>query len=257
MEAGPFCRNTPTLLTFMPVWMPLSRGGVSAQPKSVCSWLRVGGAQPRHAGDDDGEEGDEYGQDDFGGETETEPDDEQRRDRDLRDDLSEQDNRVDRPLHRLGVGDHHRGREADESREHEAQHRLPERHQTGADNLALRRLAADHIHQTGTGLARVMVGLLVPRLQDGRVAAGKPGHAVGATVGVLGVHDIEEVVVGGMPAIDDRLDGPAAAALVSSGCACCACPSAGWVTTSLQSVVPSSGSLTLTEYETVPPKSKI
>ena len=38
MDDGPFCRNTPTLLTFMPLLMPCSNGGVSAQPKVVLSW---------------------------------------------------------------------------------------------------------------------------------------------------------------------------------------------------------------------------
>ncbi len=35
-EAGPFCRNTPRLVTGIPSPIPFIRAGVSAQPKSVC-----------------------------------------------------------------------------------------------------------------------------------------------------------------------------------------------------------------------------
>ena len=38
IDDGPFCRNTPTLLTFMCWAMPLRSGGVSAQPNVVFCW---------------------------------------------------------------------------------------------------------------------------------------------------------------------------------------------------------------------------
>ena len=88
--------------------------------------LRVGGAQPGHAGDDHREERDEHRQDDLRGEAEAEPDHQQRRDGDLRDDLCEQDDRVERLVQGAGVGDGDRGDQTQRGGQHEAEHRLVE-----------------------------------------------------------------------------------------------------------------------------------
>ncbi len=90
--------------------------------------VAVGALEARDGRDDDGKEGEQEDQQQLRREPEAEPDDEQRGDRDLGDDLQEHDHRIDGLLHEARVGDGQRQRHAHHDRQRVAGQDLLGRH---------------------------------------------------------------------------------------------------------------------------------
>ena len=84
--------------------------------------VRVERLEARDAADHDREEAQQKDQQQLRQEAEAEPDDEERRDRDLGHDLQEHDQGIDRPLEEARVGDQQRQRDADHDRQQIARH---------------------------------------------------------------------------------------------------------------------------------------
>ena len=118
----------------------------------------VVGAEPPERGDRDREEG-QVGRHDRDAEpVGLEPDDDERRDGDDRDGLAGHDDRDHRALEQPDVYQHDRQRQAQERSEGEADGRVPEREQRGADQARERRLAVrvdvEELHRDDPGVGQ-------------------------------------------------------------------------------------------------------